>query len=141
MKLNHKFLFAAFVAGSLFATGLTVQAQDSSTPTPPPAAAGKHGSNIYAAAVKQLDLTDDQKPKVKTILSDLQKKMKDLRNDDSLSAEDKRSKMKDLRTDANTQLKAVLTDDQYSKWIKLTSGHHRPAPAPSDSTTTNAPAN
>lgn len=141
MKPTHQFVLAAIVAGSLFATGVAVQAQDTSATNTPAATPTPKAHGGAAAMMKQLDLTDDQKPKVKAILSDMQQKMKDLREDTSLSPTDRRAKMKDIRDDANTQLKAILTDDQYAKWQKISAGHHRAkATPPSDTTSTNAPA-
>ena len=63
-----------------------------------------------------LNLTDDQKPKVKAILEDQRKKIGDLRQDTSLTTEDRRAKMKAIHDNAVTQMKAVLTADQFQKW-------------------------
>ncbi len=65
---------------------------------------------------KQLNLTDDQKAKLKPILADEAAKMKDLRADTSVSREDRRTKMADIRKDIDAKIKGVLTADQYTKW-------------------------
>jgi Spy/CpxP family protein refolding chaperone len=68
-----------------------------------------------AAIDKAVTLTDDQKPKVKEILDADQKKMTDMRS----SGEDMqtlRPKMTEIRTQENTQIKALLTDDQKTKY-------------------------
>jgi Spy/CpxP family protein refolding chaperone len=69
--------------------------------------------------VEELNLTDDQKPKVKTIMDAQTQKMRDVREDDSLSQDDKRAKMKAIHEDTATQLQAVLTPDQFAKWQKI----------------------
>jgi hypothetical protein len=68
-----------------------------------------------AAIDKAVALTDDQKPKVKAILEADTKKMQDLRNsgDDMQTL---RPKMMEIRTQENTQIKALLTDDQKTKY-------------------------
>lgn len=68
-----------------------------------------------AAIDKAVTLTDDQKTKVKAIFEADQKKMADLRN----SGEDfqtLRPKMMEIRNQENTQIKALLTDDQKTKY-------------------------
>jgi Spy/CpxP family protein refolding chaperone len=58
-------------------------------------------------------LTDDQKTKIKAIYDADQKKMEDLR---ASQDPDMRTKMMAMRTDENTQIKALLTDDQKTKF-------------------------
>ena len=67
----------------------------------------------------QLNLTADQKPKVQSILDAQRQTMRDLRQDTSLTPEDRRAKMKALRDDEVTQMKAVLTPEQFEKWQKM----------------------
>jgi periplasmic protein CpxP/Spy len=68
-----------------------------------------------AAIDKAVNLTDDQKPKVKSIIEADMKKMTDLRSsgDDMQTL---RPKMMEIRTQENTQIKALLTDDQKTKY-------------------------
>jgi len=66
-----------------------------------------------AAIDKAVTLTDDQKPKVKAILEADQKKMQELF---AAQDPDMRTKMTQIRTDENTQIKALLTDDQQTKY-------------------------
>jgi len=68
-----------------------------------------------AAIDKAVGLTDEQKPKVKAIIEADIKKMGDLRN----SGEDfqtLRPKMMEIRTKENADIKALLTDDQKTKY-------------------------
>jgi len=102
---------AALVAGSLFA-GSTLQAQDS-TNTPPAGAPGMRARQDFA---KELNLTDAQKPKFKEIMQGAMEKRKALREDTSLSAEDKKAKAKELREGMQAKMKEILTPEQLTKW-------------------------
>jgi Spy/CpxP family protein refolding chaperone len=62
---------------------------------------------------KAVTLSDDQKVKVKAIYDADMKKMMDLR---ASQDPDMRTKMMAIRTDENTQIKALLTDDQKPKF-------------------------
>jgi Spy/CpxP family protein refolding chaperone len=58
----------------------------------------------------QLDLTDAQKPKVKAVLEDSAKKMKDVPQDE------RREKGKAIREDEAKKMKEILTPDQFKKY-------------------------
>jgi Spy/CpxP family protein refolding chaperone len=143
MKTNKTKLIAALVVGSLLVLGTALHAQDSTNTPPsnppagspppggPPGGPGMRGRPSFDQIAQRLELTDDQKPKVKAILDDQMQKMGDLRADDSLSQEDRRAKMRSLRDDTNTKLQAILTPDQYAQWLKI-SQRRRPSPPPSD---------
>jgi Spy/CpxP family protein refolding chaperone len=125
MKSTKTLFLTALAVGSLLAFGTVANAGDTTnTPpsappagAPPPGGPGMRGQ----AGLEQLNLTDDQKPKVKAILEDQRKKMGDLRQDTSLSREDKMAKRKAIQDDTATQMKAVLTADQFQKWQDMQS--------------------
>lgn len=125
MKLNKTLMLAAIAVGGLLA-GIPVQAQDASNQpaaTPPPMRRPAMNADGLA---KQLDLTDDQKTKVKPVLDDMQKQQADLRNDTSLSRADQMTKRKEIRDAASAKLKEILTPEQYAKWEKMGPGNRRP---------------
>jgi periplasmic protein CpxP/Spy len=66
-----------------------------------------------AAVDKAVTLTDDQKVKIKAIYEADMKKMADMR---AAQDPDMRTKMMAIRTDENTQIKALLTDEQKPKY-------------------------
>ena len=68
-----------------------------------------------AAIDKAVSLTDEQKPKVKAIIEADQKKMMDLRNSGG-DMQTLRPKMMEIRTQENADIKALLTDDQKTKY-------------------------
>jgi periplasmic protein CpxP/Spy len=110
-------LIAALAAGALLAGSSALRAQNA-TNTPP---AGEHGPGMkgHANIAKQLNLTDDQKPKVEAILKGAMEKGRTLREDTSLTSEEKKDKAKEIREETATQLKAVLTPEQFAKWQEL----------------------
>jgi len=65
---------------------------------------------------KQLNLTDDEQAKIKPILIDEQKKMEDLRNDSTLSRQDRFQKMRDIREDSSKQIRSNLDETQQKKF-------------------------
>lgn len=66
-----------------------------------------------AAMDKAVTLTPEQKTKITALLADDQKKMMALRD---AQDPDMRTKMTAMRADENTKIKAMLTDDQKTKY-------------------------
>ncbi len=135
MKHSKTLMLAALVASSLLTGGLAAHAQESTNAaapagTPPaatpPATGGRMRGMNFDNAVKQLNLTDDEKPKVQAVLDDVKQKFTDLRADSSLSPADRRAKFKEIRDDMNAKLKDILTPDQYAQWQKIGPGNRRP---------------
>jgi Spy/CpxP family protein refolding chaperone len=80
---------------------------------------------------KQLNLTSDQQEKIKPILESESQQMQTLRQDSSLSQEDRMSKMRQIRQGTNEQIKLVLNSDQQQKFEEMMShGHGGPHGAP-----------
>jgi periplasmic protein CpxP/Spy len=119
-------------AGLLLAAGavamvLPSMAHAQDTPPPPPPA-GQQGpppgggrgmmdpDRRVQRMTQELNLTADQQTSIKAILVDGQKKMMDLRQNSSMSQDDRRTQMMALRTDQDTKIKAVLTADQKTKY-------------------------
>ena len=144
MKLNKSLLLTALVAGSLLTGASALQAQDTNSAPPasdtPKPVRARPGFDMIA---KQLNLTDDQKPKVKPIIDDMMSKLRELRADQSLSQDDKRAKQKEIREAAGEKLKEILTPEQFTKWQTMgprgprTPGSTPPPSAPPANTSTN----
>ncbi len=140
MKSTKTLFLTALAVGSLLALGTVANAGDTTNNpppappagAPPPGGPGVRGQGGFDRIIEQLNLTDDQKPKVKAILEDQRKKMGELRQDTSLSREDQMAKMKTIREDTTAQLKTVLTADQFKKWQDMQSQirFHRPGGPP-----------
>jgi Spy/CpxP family protein refolding chaperone len=68
---------------------------------------------------EKLNLTDDQKAKLKPILQDQMQQMKAVREDSSLSQEQQRAKMKSIHESLHDQINAVLTPEQQAKFKQM----------------------
>jgi periplasmic protein CpxP/Spy len=68
---------------------------------------------------KRLNLTDDQKQKLLPILTEQQEKMKSIRDDSSLSRDDRFQKMRDLREETDNKINPILTDEQRQKYAEM----------------------
>jgi periplasmic protein CpxP/Spy len=116
MKIER--VLGGFVSLGLVAVLAVPLALANSQATPPPQAAGKemgmHGGGLQAA-VESLNLTDDQKAKVKDIFADAKTKKQAVSSDASLSEEQKKAKMKELHSSIMTKLNEVLTPDQQAE--------------------------
>ena len=114
----------------ILATGLTLGSaaafaqQDS--PAPPDAAAQQGGGHRQpptpdeqvARMTKRYNLSADQQAQIKPIVADQQQKMMALREDSSLSRDDKMAKMKSIHEDSSTKIQAVLNDTQKAQFAQ-----------------------
>jgi Spy/CpxP family protein refolding chaperone len=84
---------------------------------PAPQTAGKemgmHGG--LQAAVESLNLTDDQKAKVKDIFAEAKTKRQAVSSDASLTDDQKKAKMKELHSGMMAKLNEVLTPEQQTE--------------------------
>ena len=117
MKSTRTLLITALAAGALLAGSSALLAQNATNPP----TAGDHGPSMKGRPnlAKQLDLTDAQKPKVEAIMKSTMEKNRAVREDASLTPEEKKAKAKAIHEDAATQMKAVLTPEQkkyLSSW-------------------------
>jgi len=67
------------------------------------------------SAVESLNLTDDQKSKVKDIFADAKAKRQTVWSDSSLTDDQKKAKMKELHAGTMGKLNEVLTPDQQAQ--------------------------
>jgi periplasmic protein CpxP/Spy len=141
MKIHKTSLMVAAAVAGLLCAGPLVRAADATTPakpqTPPPA--GERGARARSQMdqlAQELNLTDAQKTQLKPIVekerTKQMDKMRALRSDTSLSAEQRREKARALREESRKDLapefKKVLTPDQYEKWQKMPEGQRRGGP-------------
>jgi periplasmic protein CpxP/Spy len=108
-------LIAALALGGLLAFSTIAMAQD----TGKDAKKGKRGFSAEQRLERmstELKLTDEQKPKVKTVLEESSKKMQGLRD---VPQDERRTKMQEIRDEENKKLKEILTPDQQEKYKKM----------------------
>ena len=72
-----------------------------------------------ARMTKQLKLTDEQQAKIKPILEEQHNKMMDLRQDTSMTREDRFAKFREIRQESLQKIKPILTPEQQKKWEKM----------------------
>jgi periplasmic protein CpxP/Spy len=73
---------------------------------------------------QRLNLTDDQKEKIKPILEDQAKQMQALRQDSSSSQDDRPMKFREIREKSMAQIRPILTSDQQKKMDEMMKQHH-----------------
>jgi hypothetical protein len=71
----------------------------------------------------QLNLTEDQKAKIKPMAEEVYKKMNDVRQDNSLSEQERREKIREIHENALGQVKTILTPDQQKKLDEMMASH------------------
>lgn len=123
---NHLYRFAL---SGLLATGLTLSsaAVFAQQASPAPDASQQQGygrgrqqspDEQIARMTKRYNLSADQQAQIKPILADRQQQMQALRQDSSLSREDRMAKMKGIRDDSTNKIQALLNDSQKQKFAQ-----------------------
>ena len=117
MKVKkHAFIALAALAGLLNLQPVARAADNKDAATP---AAGDRAGALRERmqdAARELNLTPEQKEKLQTIVRDRMEKLRDLRQDTSLSQQEKAEKFKTAREEIAAEVKKVLTPEQFEKW-------------------------
>ncbi len=125
MLKGTKFGTLCFAVLLFFAYSVTARAQDAGTQESKAQAQTENGMHQGQRAgqlerlSKELNLTDDQKAKVKPILDEQTKQMHATQDDTSLSQEQKRDKMKQIHQTTHSQINEILTPEQQKKFAAL----------------------
>ena len=129
MKTHKLSLVAVITLGSLMAFGSMAKADDTDS-KPAASAKAKGGARRDRAnsVVDELNLTTDQKAKVKPIFQDEAQKLKALRQDTNLSKQDKMAKLKSIHEETDAKLKPILTPEQSEKLSKIRQEAHKKRP-------------
>jgi len=104
-------LILSLALAGLFATPVLLSAQDQNQPRGP-----RSAEEQIKALKESLKLNDEQVEKLKPVFAKLQEKQKALRDDTSVSQEDRRTKMRELYQGLEEELKPILTPEQLAKW-------------------------
>ncbi len=118
----------------LLTTGLTLCSaaafaqQDSAAAPTPNASAPQQGGGYghqpktpdeqVARMTKRYNLSSDQQAQIKPILANQQQQMQALRQDSTLSRDDKMAKMKSIHEDSSSKIQALLNDGQKQKFAQ-----------------------
>lgn len=79
----------------------------------------KKGGKKMQKAAKELDLTPEQKTKMKEIGQSFKGKMMAIKSDASLSKEQKRTQILEVMKSHEADLKALLSPEQFAKWQEM----------------------
>jgi protein CpxP len=84
-----------------------------------PAEAKAAETNLMVRMTQKLKLTDKQVALITPILKERSEKLVALREDKTVSAEDRKAKSLEIRTAADGRIKPLLTGDQPQQWEQL----------------------
>jgi protein CpxP len=120
--MSNKFIKHGLVAALLLvgAAPAITRAQDATQ-----GAGQEQAAPAQKADRPNLNLTDDQKAQMKKIREDAKSQMDAVKNDTSLSADQKQAKMKQIRRDSHKQVDAMLTPEQRKTMKEWRHEHHR----------------
>ena len=79
----------------------------------------ENGENRLQQMSQQLNLTEDQKTKLKPILQEEAQKLRELKNDTSSSRQEKMQKAKQIHSEYKPQIDAILTPEQQQRWQQM----------------------
>ena len=126
-ETTMKTLKYALLMLALFITPAALIAQAGDAPGGGQMEAGPHTASVddqLADLSQKLNLTDAQKPQVKTILQEQHDKMKQVMENSSASHDESRSKMRSIHEASRARIRTLLTDDQKATFDKI-QGPHR----------------
>ena len=122
------YMFAGLTFVLALALSLTAAAQTGVPQAPPDQnQASSHGDMQHDRSPEarldwlnqQLNLTDDQKEKLRPILADESRQIQAVRTDTSLTADQRHDKMKQIKVSTKPQIEAVLTPEQRKKFAQV----------------------
>jgi Spy/CpxP family protein refolding chaperone len=124
MKTTRIGLMAMLLTGALLAAPALVRAQDTGKdarprPNRPARGEGLGAQQQLDRLAEELKLTEDQKKKVAEAQKARMEKLRQIREDSSLSQEQKREKFREAMQDFDKKMKEILTSEQYEKWQKM----------------------
>ena len=110
-----KKIIALALTASIISTGFSQEMTSQKINNEGNAQKAKDDKAARAEIMNSLNLSDDQKQKMKNNSSELKKMRSAIESDSSLSAEAKKEKLKDLKKLQEKNTKDVLTPEQYEK--------------------------
>jgi periplasmic protein CpxP/Spy len=132
MKLSKLGILALLAAGSLIAFGAQAQDKKEDKPgdKPPGKVEGKSAPrDPIDRLAETLNLTEDQKAKIKPIMLEEREKSKALFMDRNIQPEEKMKKRDEIRKVTTDKVAELLTPEQKEKWEKMRTPMRRQPPA------------
>jgi len=112
MNIFRSMKYLAITAGllALCSTPAVVQAQQAEQP--PQADSGQQAMHQKHDELANLNLTDDQKAQVQKIHESMKSQMDAVKNDSTLSSDQKHAKMQEIHKASHQQVMQILTPEQ-----------------------------
>ena len=110
-----KKIIALALTASIISTGFSQEMTGQKINNEANAQKAKDDKAARAEIMNSLNLSDDQKQKMKNNSSELKKMRTAIESDTTLSADAKKEKLKDLRKLQEKNTKDILTPEQYEK--------------------------
>lgn len=116
-------LFKISLVTLVFGVALLGWGQDTGQAAPPAPGPGAHGMGRAGAArrpgimraLQRLNLTPDQKTQIRNLLQTQRQKVQSLRQDASLTPEQRQDNIKQIRQSTHQQVLGILTPEQQAK--------------------------
>lgn len=118
MKFNSRLFPAVCLCSAFILLSPVLRAQDETSAAPEIGQgprAGQDRGEILGKIAQALDLTDEQKADIKPIVDQRRAKMMVLRENKSLTPEQKRAQAKEILQASLQQIKGILTPEQQQK--------------------------
>jgi protein CpxP len=120
-------LGAAMIAAGLPAIAQTATAPQTDTngattqnaPAKPYGHRGARGAHMRQMMIRKLNLSQQQQDQLKPIFQNQRTQVQAIRQDTSLTPDQKKQKLLALRQDMQTQVNAVLTPEQQQQWAQM----------------------
>jgi len=133
MKATKFSLMAVIALGSVMALAPMTRAQENKDDDAKPKAPqrGARPQDRLKRIAEELKLTDEQKPKFEAAMKEQTEKLQELRQNTTLTPEERRPKLRELRQDLSAKMKKILDAEQFEKWEKMQqAGPRTRAPRP-----------
>ena len=118
-----KYCWSALTVSIVLATGLFLAGQTNAAPQKSPQGHEAMGASSAEAHLQmlseKLNLTEDQKAKLKPIFEDQGQQLKAVQDDASLTPEQKAAKKKAIHEKMHDQINTVLTPEQQEKFKEM----------------------
>lgn len=122
--MKSKYLFSLLLSGAMvMSVGAMAQTSNSATDNSNNATTQNGGGQRGQKFAQALNLTPEQQSDLKSIRENERQQFQAIKNDSSLTQDQKKAKFKEIRKSSHEQMMAKLTPDQQQKFKEMRKGH------------------
>lgn len=122
--MKSKYLFSFLLSGAMvMSVGAMAQTSNSATDNSNNATTQNGGGQRGQKFAQALNLTPEQQADLKSIRENERQQFQAIKNDSSLTQDQKKAKFKEIRKSSHEQMMAKLTPDQQQKFKEMRKGH------------------